>query len=43
MIKVRLDGSDGLPKPYHRDAVKVLERHGGKKESDSGEKSHSDK
>ena len=43
MIKVRLDGSDGLPKPYHRDAVKVLERHGGKKESDSGEKNHSDK
>lgn len=43
MIKVRLDGSDGLPKPYHRDSVKVLERHGGKKESDSGEKSHSDK
>ena len=43
MIKVRLEGSDGLPKPYHRDAVKVLERHGGKKEADSGEKSHSDK
>ena len=43
MIKVRLEGSDGMPKPYHRDAVKVLERHGGKKESDSGEKSHSDK
>ena len=43
MIKVRLNDSDGLPKPYHRDDVKVLERHGGKKEGDSGEKTPSEK
>lgn len=43
MVKVRLNDSDGLPKPYHRDAIKVLERHGGKKEGDSGEKTPSEK
>ena len=38
MIKVRLNDADGLPKPYHRDSVKVLERRGGKKEENSGAK-----
>lgn len=42
LIKVRLNDSDGLPKPYHRDDVKVLERRGGKKEADSGEKTPSE-
>ena len=39
MIKVRLNDSDGLPKPYHRDNVKVLERHGGKKDGNADDKS----
>lgn len=38
MIKVKLNDSDGLPKPYHRDAVQVLSRHGAKKDGGSPEK-----
>lgn len=38
MIKVKLNDSDGLPKPYHRDTVQVLSRHGAKKDNNSSEK-----
>ena len=38
MIKVKLNDSDGLPKPYHRDTVQVLGRHGSKKDNTSSEK-----
>ena len=37
MIKVRLNDSDGVPRPFHRDAVQVLERHGGRKEAPAAE------
>ena len=33
MLKVKLNDSDGLPKPYHRDSVQVLGHHGGKKDN----------
>ena len=42
MIKVRLNDSDGLPKPYHRDSVTVLERKGGKKEPPAEAKEEKD-
>ena len=38
MIKVKLNESDGLPKPYHRDAVQVLGRNHGKKDDKNAEK-----
>ncbi len=38
-IKVRLQGADGLPKVYHRDNVRVLNRHGGKKSDQERENS----
>ena len=37
MIKVKLNDSDGVPKPYHRDSVQVLGKSHSKKADNSAE------
>ncbi len=42
MVKVKLNDSDGMPKPYHRDTLQVIGRNHGKKDGSSAEKPQSD-